>query len=216
MPQTVLLSRKRSSAPNYLSSAPHTHCGKCYQHQIISHQHQIYICVVSSHYNLGISTKNKSSAPVKSVSFLLGVKVPYEEITLIPDDVLEIGRNGAIIGLHSYPRPSHNDVLTVISHLPPAACKDFDRVSQIKRKIHKFYFTLLLLKIYIPLHISKQFTSLCNRQIVMIQTLSQVLKSYNMYQTLMPLSVMFCFSIKKRQTEWRPFLSLSTIGEYMR
>ena len=162
------------------------------------------LCRVT-HYNLGISTKNKSSAPVKSVCFLLGVKVPYEETTLIPDDVLEIGRNGAIIGLHSYPRPSHNDVLTVISHLPPAACKDFDRESQIKIKIHKIYFTLLLLKIYIPLHISKQFTSLCNRQIVMIQTLSQVLKSYNMYQTLMPPACDVLFLNKEKADRMEAF-----------
>ena len=160
--------------------------------------------------------RNKSSAPVKSLPFLLGVKVAHEETTPIPDDVLEIGRDGAIIGLHSYPRLSHDDVLTVISHLPPAACNDFDRVSQIQIKIHKFYFSLLLVHVYIPLHISKQFPPLCNRLIVMIQTLSQVRKTYNMSQTLMPLAVMFCFSIKKRQTEWRPFLNLSTIGEYMR
>ena len=93
--------------------------------------------------------QKKSSAPVKLLCFILGVKVPYEETTPIPDDVLEIGRNGAIIGLHSYPRPSHNDVLTIINHLPPSACKDFDRVSQIKIKVHKFDLTHLLLKIYI-------------------------------------------------------------------
>ena len=130
---------------------------------------------------------------------------------------------GQLLDFIVTPDPHIMIVLTVINHLPPAACKDFDRVSQIKIKVHKFYLTHLLLKIYIifthfthHIHIFKQFISLYNRLIVMIQTLNQVLKTYNMYQTLMPLPVMFCFSIKKRQTEWRPFLSLSKIGEYMR
>ena len=160
--------------------------------------------------------RNKSSVPVKSLPFLLGVKVAHEETTPIPDDVLEIGREGAIIGLQSYPRPSHDDVLTVNNHLPPAACTDFDKLSQIQIKIHKIYFYLLLVHVYIPLHISKQFPPMCNRLIVMIQTLSPVRKTYNMSQTLIPLPVMFCFSIRKRQTEWRPFLCLSTIGVYMK
>ena len=90
-----------------------------YQHHQIHHQ---------CHLNPSLNTL-----------FLLGVKVAYEDVPPLPVDVLELGREGGIIGLQSYPRPSHADVLTVVNHLPVQACNDFDRVS-----LNPFYFAISL------------------------------------------------------------------------